>query len=83
MAIIDRIRAHGGEVIRSEWRFTLRRGRLTDTAIEWLRGNMAELYADQWPEYDAWSERAAIKEFDGGMTRYEAERQAFEEVMGC
>ncbi len=33
-------------------------------------------------QLDAFEERAAIMEFDGRMTREEAERRALEEVMG-
>jgi hypothetical protein len=32
--------------------------------------------------FEAWQERAAIMEFDGGMTREEAEKAAMEIVMG-
>lgn len=82
MAIIDRIRAHGGEVIRNGWRFSLRRGRLTDDAVAWLRLNWSEVCAEVWPEFDAWTERAAIREFMGGETREEAEAASYQEVMG-
>ena len=38
---------------------------------------------ESWPEAirDEYEERAAIKEFMGGMERGEAERQAFEELI--
>lgn len=81
MSILDRIRAHGGEVIRHEWRFTLRKGRLDAAAIEWLRGRWRDVCAEVWPEFDEWEERAAIMEFDGGMSRDEAEAAAYRSVM--
>ena len=43
MSIMERIRAHGGEVIRNEWRLTIRRGRLTDEALAWLRDRKDDL----------------------------------------
>lgn len=70
--ILDRIRAHGGEVIRSNWRITLRRGRLSDDAVKWIRERKEALMAEVWPQYDEWQERAAIREFDGGQSREEA-----------
>jgi hypothetical protein len=81
--IIDRIRAQGGEVIRNEWRFSLRRGRLDDAAVAWLRSNWQKVVAELWPEYDAFQERSAIREYCGGQTRAEAEADAYREVMGC
>lgn len=79
--ILDRIRAHGGEVIRGGHRLRIRRGRLTDAAMEWLRENRARLMREVWPEFDEWEERAAIREFDGGQARVEAEAAAYDEVM--
>lgn len=79
--ILDRIRAHGGEVIRDGWRFTLRKGRLTPKAVEWLRAHWRDVQAEVWPEFDDFEERAAIREFDGGMAREEAEAAAYAEVM--
>jgi hypothetical protein len=83
--ILDRIRAHGGEVIRNRWTVRLRRGRLTDAAIAWLREprHRDALAREVWPEYDAWVERAAIREYDGGQPRAEAEEAAYREVMRC
>lgn len=81
--IIDRIRANGGEVIRDGWTFALRRGRLTADAIAWLQKNWPAVCAEVWPEYDDWQERAAIMEFDGGMSRDDAEAAAYGRVMGC
>ena len=83
MAIIDRIRAHGGEVIRDGHRFRLRKGRMTPDAIRWVRGHWRDLCAEVWPEFDDWEERAAIREYDGEQSRAEAEDAAYREVMGC
>lgn len=83
MSILARIHAHGGEVVRDKWRVTIRRGRLTDGAMAWLRQNRAALMREVWPQYDDWEERAAIREFDGGQTRPEAEEAAYQEVAGC
>lgn len=82
MAIIDRIRANGGEVIRDGHRFRLRKGRLTPEAIEWVRNHWREVCADIWPEMEFWEERAAIREFCGGQSREQAEAEAYKEVMG-
>jgi hypothetical protein len=83
--ILDRIRANSGDVIRDRWTLRLRRGRLTDAAIAWLRQphHYDALAREVWPEYDAWVERAAIREYDGGMPRVEAEEAAYREVMRC
>lgn len=83
MAIMDRIRAHGGEVIRDGHRFRLRQGRMTPEAIEWVRNHWREVCAEVWPEFDDWEERAAIREYDGGQDREAAEQDAYREVMGC
>lgn len=82
-SILDRIRAHGGEVIRTGWNIRLRPGRLSPEALEWLRGRKDVLMQEVWPEFDAWIERAAIREIDGGASREEAERIAYDEVMKC
>lgn len=79
--ILDRIRANGGEVIRDDWRLTLRRGRLSGEAMAWLRDRRDDLMREVWPEFDDWQERAAIREFDGGQDRETAEREAYREVM--
>lgn len=83
MSIVARIRAHGGDVVRSEWRFSLKRGRLTAEAIAWLRRRWREACAEAWPPFGVWEERAAIREFDGRQPRLEAERAAYEEVAEC
>ena len=80
---MERIRAHGGEVIRDEWRISIRKGRLTDEALDWLRERKADVLREVWPEFDRWEERAAIMEFDGGLTRDEAEAEAYRDVTGC
>jgi hypothetical protein len=84
MSILDRVRANGGDVIRTEWRFEIRRGKLADAALEWLRRPeiKSRLLCEVWPEYDAWVERAAIRQYDGGQSQVEAESGAYEEVMG-
>lgn len=85
MTILARIRAQGGDVIREEWRVRIRRGRLTDAALEWLREPRVKdaLMREVWPQWDDWNERAAIREFDGGQDRATAEAEAYREVMQC
>lgn len=83
MSILARIRAQGGDVIRTEWRFTLRKGKLDAAAVEWLRGRWRNVCREVWPMFDAWEERAAIREFDGGQSRDEAEAAAYAEVTKC
>ncbi|MBJ2153989.1 hypothetical protein [Paracoccus sp. IB05] len=83
MSIIDRIRANGGEVIRDQWRISLRPGRMTLAATAWVKDRWRELCREIWPEFDDWEERAAIMEFDGGMSRDDAEAAAYRRVMGC
>jgi hypothetical protein len=83
--ILDRIRAHGGDVIRDQWRLRLRRGRLPASAIAWLRQPRIQtaLLLEVWPEADAIEERAAIREYCGGQDRAAAERAAYREVTAC
>lgn len=81
MSILDRIRAHGGEVIRDRYRIRIRRGRLTDDALAWVAEHRTDLIREAWPEHDDWEERAAIREFDGGQNRDEANEAAYDEVM--
>lgn len=83
MSILDRIRAHGGEVIREEWRFILRPGRMTPAALDWVRDHWRDVCREVWTEFDHWEERAAIREFDGNQPRPDAEREAYAEVMTC
>lgn len=83
MSIIDRIRVHGGEVIRDGWNISLRKGRLADDAVKWIGQNKPALMREVWPEFDDFEERAAIMEFDGGMTRDEAQQAAYAEVMNA
>jgi len=83
MAIIERIRARGGEVIRDGYQFRLRKGGLPPDAVAWVREHWREVCAEVWPEFEAWDERAAIMEFDAGMSRAEAEEAAYRSVMGC
>ena len=81
MSIIDRIRANGGDVIRDGWTISLRKGRLTDDQVAWIARNKSALMQEVWPEYDAFEERAAIREFCGGQARAEADAAAYREVM--
>lgn len=83
MSIIDRIRAIGGEVIRDGWTVSLRKGRLTDDQVAWIARNKSALMQEVWPEYDDFEERAAIREFDGGMNRVDAEAAAYRDVMNA
>lgn len=83
MSIVARINAHGGEVVRDEWRITLRPGRLKPEAIAWLRDHWRDLCLEVWPAFDAFDERCAIREFEGGQNRADAERAAYAEVAGC
>jgi hypothetical protein len=78
-----RIRAHGGEVIRDEWRMSIVRGRLSDEAMAWIRAHRDELLREVWPMADEWHERAAIREFCGEQSREEAEAAAYREVAEC
>lgn len=80
MSILARIRAHGGDVIRDEWRLTLRPGRLDQDAIAWIKAHWIDVCCEVWPEFDQWIERAAIMEFDAGMTRPDAEAAAYRAV---
>jgi len=83
MSILARIRENGGDATRDGWQLRLRRGRLDDAALKWLRhpARKAALMREVWPSYDDFEERAAIREFDGGMSRAEAEEAAYAEVM--
>lgn len=82
MSILARIRANGGDVIRDEWRFTLKPGRLDAKAIAWVKAHWVEVCDEVWPEFDRWVERAAIREFNGNQSRSDAERAAYAEIMG-
>ncbi|EDM70815.1 hypothetical protein RAZWK3B_15498 [Roseobacter sp. AzwK-3b] len=83
MSILARIRANGGDVIRDEWRMTLRPGRLKPEAIAWLQQPRirAALHEEVWPLAPEWEERAAIREYCGGQRRAEAEPAAYREVI--
>lgn len=83
MSILARIRAHDGDVVRDEWRFALKRGRLSSDALAWLRERWSEVCREAWPQFDEWAERAAIREHDGGQPRAEAEKAAYQEVKPC
>lgn len=44
--------------------------------------NLPRTPADLPPDlYEFWAERSAIREFDAGMTRADAEREAWREVV--
>lgn len=83
MTVLARVRAHGGDITRDEWRFRLRPGRLSTEAIAWLRRNWLAACQELWPSFGLWQERAAIREFDGGMERADAERAAYGDVLEC
>lgn len=80
MTILARIRAQGGDVVRDGWSIRLRPGRLTPAALAWLRDHRADLMHEVWPAFDAFEERAAIRQFMGGETRADAEAAAYLEV---
>lgn len=83
MSILARIKANGGDVVRDEWRIALRPGRLTPEALVWVRSRWNEVRREAWPQFDEFEERAAIREYDGGMSRHDAERAAYGEVSQC
>jgi hypothetical protein len=78
MSVLAHIRAKGGEIVRKEYNFRLRPGRLDARAIAWIKDNIEAIKAEVWPRYPEWQERAAIMEFDGGLSREEAERAAYQ-----
>ncbi len=82
MSILARIRAHGGDVIRDGYRFSLRQGRLTQEGVAWVKANLDAVKREAWLDFDRWQERAAIMEFDGGMSREDAERAAYQCLEG-
>lgn len=81
--VLDRIRAHGGDVVLDKWLISLRRGRMSDAAVKWVQDHKPDLMREVWPQFDEFEERAAIREFDGGMPRADAEAAAYAEVMQC
>lgn len=83
MSILARIKAHGGKIVRDRWTFRLSPGRLKPDAIAWVKAHKREVMGEVWPAFDAWEERAAIMEFDGGLSRPEAESAAYAEVEAC
>lgn len=82
MPIIERIQAKGGDVVRDKWRISLKRGRLKDADIAWLKKRWPDVCREAWESLDAWEERAAIMEFDAGRPRAEAEAAAYEDIAG-
>lgn len=83
MSIVSRIRAQGGDVTRKGYRLSLRRGGLDARAVEWVKAHRDEIMREIWPRFDDWCERAAIREFDGGQPRDEAEAAAYREIEQC
>lgn len=77
-SILGHIRAQGATVIRDKYRFSLRQGRLTPHAVAWIKANLDALKREMWPDFDRWEERAAIMEFEGGLSREDAEREAYQ-----
>lgn len=59
----------------------VKRGRLTDVDLVWIKEHRVDLIRELWVEFDDWEERAAIREYCGGQSREEAEREAYREVM--
>ena len=82
MSVLSHIRAKGGNVVRDGYAFRLRPGRLDDHAIAWIKQNIEAIKAEVWPDYYEWAERAAIMEYDGGLTRADAELAALQCVEG-
>lgn len=80
--ILDRIRAKGGEVTLDRWHPRMKRGRLSDDALAWVRAHRDDLMREVWPAYDDWQERAAVMEYDAEMTREGAEAAAHADVTG-
>lgn len=78
MSVVSHLRAKGAAVVREGYTFRLRPGRLDAHAIAWVRANIDAIKAEVWPLYHEWQERAAIMEFDGGLSRDEAERAAYQ-----
>jgi hypothetical protein len=64
-------------------RYRAPKGRLTTALLDAMRQHKAELHA----RVEAWSERASIAEYCGGLARAEAERLAWRCVLtphdGC
>lgn len=83
MRILDRIRANGGSARMNGHKLALKRGRLDESALHWIKKNRERLIQELWPEYDDFEERAAIMEYDGGLIREDAERLAYEGVKKC
>jgi hypothetical protein len=72
-AIIDRIRALGGNVVTDRGKLiVINREKLPAKAIEFVRENAREIaaYLDREADFE---ERAAIIQYDGGLTRATAE----------
>jgi len=81
MSVIARIRAHGGDAEMDRWNLRVSPGRMPREAVDWIRANREKLKRELWPEYDDWLERSAIREFDGGQDRAEADEAAYAEIV--
>lgn len=83
MSILARIRSNGGDVTRNGFVFRFIPGQLDSAARQWVKDHIDDVKREVWPLYDDWQERAAIMEFDGGMSRQDAERAAYDCVEGA
>lgn len=72
------IRSHGGDVVRKGHVFRLRPGRMDAATIARVQRHIEAIKSEVWPGYEDWQERAAIMEFDGGLSREDAERAAYQ-----
>jgi len=77
-SIIAKIHDRGGSVDLRDGKLILRRGNLTDAAVEWIKVHRADLIREMVPPHlaDEFEERAAIREYDGGQYRAKAEAAA-------
>ncbi|MEM8555704.1 MAG: hypothetical protein AAGF71_12875 [Pseudomonadota bacterium] len=83
MTPLQYLRRHGGRVSRHKWTFRLHPGRVSRKALARLQDPLVlhRLRTEVWPEYEDWLERAAIREFCGGQSRTDAERDAFTDII--
>ena len=81
MSILSRIRSKGGDAWMEATMLCVKRGHLADADLAWIKAHRSALIREIWPEFDDWEERAAVREYCGGQSREEAEREAYGEVM--